>query len=66
MPEADQLTGCPFLQPTKTLTLEQRAIGLYCRLPNGHVRVPPLDKRRRVCLVGRWRDCPVFQRYATH
>jgi hypothetical protein len=64
MPSAADVTECPSLQPSRPLTLGQRAIGLYCRLPNGRVRVPSRDETRRFCLVDRWRDCPVYQRHA--
>ena len=63
----DLATGigdCPFLLPSRPLGSRGRAIGIYCRLPDGRVRVPPADELRRFCLPGQWRDCPVYQRHA--
>lgn len=55
---------CPFLQPSRPLGNHGRAIGLYCRVPDGGVRVPAADELRRFCLPGQWRQCPVYQRHA--
>ena len=62
------LTGigdCPFLQPSRPLGARGRLIGIYCRLPDGRVRVPAADERRRFCLPGEWHDCPVYRGHAT-
>ncbi|HEX9821047.1 MAG TPA: hypothetical protein VGD07_15705 [Methylomirabilota bacterium] len=32
---------------------------------DGHVRVPPVEDRRRFCLTGRREGCPVSQHHAT-
>jgi hypothetical protein len=55
---------CPFLQPSRPLGVHGRLIGIYCRLPDGSVRVPRADERRRFCLPGHWEDCPVYRRHA--
>jgi hypothetical protein len=63
----DHVTGtgdCPFLQPSRPLGAQGRLIGLYCRLPDGRVRVPEAEERRRFCVPGAWQDCPVYQRHA--
>lgn len=54
---------CPFLQPARPLG-SGRLIGIYCRMPDGRVRVPPMDEMRRFCLRGRWEECPTYQRHA--
>jgi hypothetical protein len=61
----DQTAGdCPFLQPWRPLSARDRQIGIYCRLPGGRVRVPPLEDVRRYCEPGRWQACPVQARHA--
>ena len=57
------LTECPLFQPARPVARGGRLIGLYCRLPNGRVRVPPIDETRRFCLPRQWRQCPVYQRH---
>ena len=62
----DRTAGdCPFLQPARPLGGDDQRVGLYCRLPDGDVRVPPTEDLRRYCVPGRWRDCPVYERRAT-
>jgi len=41
-----------------------RLIGIYCRMPDGRVRVPPMDEMRRFCLRGQWQECPTYRRHA--
>ena len=55
---------CPLLQPSRSLGHRGRAIGVYCRVPDGRVRVPPTDELRRFCLAGQWPRCPVYRRHA--
>jgi hypothetical protein len=55
---------CPLLQPARLVGRHGRLIGIYCRFPDGRVRVPAGDERRRFCLTGLWQDCPAYQRHA--
>ena len=57
------LRECPFLQPERPSGRGGR-LAIYCRLPDGRVRVPPVDDVRRFCLPRQWRQCPVYQRRA--
>ena len=58
------LAQCPFLQPTLPIGRRETAIGIYCRLPGGRVRIPTRDEVKRFCVPQAWRDCPVYQAYA--
>jgi hypothetical protein len=60
----DETTECPYLQPARPLGGNGQLIGIYCRFPDGHIRVPPAEDKRRFCLTGRWKRCPVYQHYA--
>jgi hypothetical protein len=63
--ELEAGTGdCPFLQPSRPQGTHGRAVGIYCRMPGGRVRVPSVDEQRRFCLPGQWRDCSVYRRHA--
>jgi hypothetical protein len=39
-------------------------IGIYCRFPDGRVRVPAMDEMRRFCLREQWEHCPAYERHA--
>ena len=56
---------CPRLQPTRPLGSRGRSIGIYCRRPDGTVRVPRPDEIRTFCLTERWPECPGVRRRAT-
>jgi hypothetical protein len=55
---------CPCLQPARPQGSSGRIIGLYCRRPDGGVRVPRRDELQRFCLTERWRECPGNRRHA--
>jgi hypothetical protein len=55
---------CPFLQPARLVGRRGRLIGIYCRFPDGRVRVPAEDESRRFCLAGQWQECLAYQRHA--
>jgi hypothetical protein len=55
---------CPFFQPARLVGSRGRLIAVYCRFPNGRVRVPAEDERQGFCLTGRWEECPAYQRHA--
>jgi hypothetical protein len=52
---------CPLVQPGVP---SRDTTGLYCRLPNGRVRVPEQEERLRYCLPGEFDACPVYLRHA--
>ena len=58
--------SCPNLRPL----FERRAGGssgllpVYCRLPNGRVRVPTRDELASLCLGERYPNCPGYRRWA--
>lgn len=54
---------CPLAQPGVP---SRDTTGLYCRLPDGRVRVPEHEERRRYCLPGEFNACPVYRRHAYH
>jgi hypothetical protein len=54
---------CPLLQPGRPSHPDARS-AIYCRLPDGRVRVPPEPDRRRYCVTGRWPECPVYRDHA--
>jgi hypothetical protein len=60
----DAARECPYLQPARPLGGHGQLIGIYCRFPDGSVRVPPADERRRFCLSGQWQRCPSYRRHA--
>ena len=62
-PSADRTT-CPFLIPTRQLGRGETAIGVYCRFPNGQVRVPAHNEIRTYCLGRGWDRCAAYCRYA--
>jgi hypothetical protein len=53
--------ACPFLRPEAADHLEAFPVGVYCRLPDGRVRVPSRDELARFCAAGHYRDCPGFR-----
>lgn len=59
------VSGCPFLQPTRRLGRGDVAIGVYCRLPDGRVRVPARHELRAWCIPGRFESCPTHERHAS-
>jgi hypothetical protein len=61
--DRDATRECPYLQPARPLS-GGRLIGIYCRMPDGRVRVPPEDERRRFCLRGQFEQCPAYRRHA--
>ena len=54
-------TGCPLLVPTRARG--ELPIGVYGRLPDGRVRVPPPEDLRRFCIPNRPEHCPVYARH---
>lgn len=54
--------ACPFLRPEAAEHLEAFPVGVYCRLPGGHVRIPSRDELMRFCTTGRFYDCLAYRR----
>ena len=59
----DEGSNCPFLTPKVSLRPAVLSIPVYCRLPNGRVRVPPRDQLMFLCTVGQHYDCPGYRRW---
>ncbi len=57
-------SSCPFLAPTigGLLGIYYPAT-VYCRLPNGRVRVPSPEQFAYLCTAGRHHDCPGYRRW---
>lgn len=64
---------CPFFRRSRPLTRELMALGIYsditalgiyCSLPNGRVRVPDATEVKQYCVPDRFEDCPVYRRHA--
>ncbi|MDO8478748.1 MAG: hypothetical protein Q7W02_21625 [Candidatus Rokubacteria bacterium] len=56
--------GCPLLMPGASKGRAGFQVAVYCRLPNGRVRVPTPDQLGSLCFAGRYRDCPGYRRWA--
>jgi hypothetical protein len=54
---------CPLLRPSRPMGRDAVAVGIYCALPDGRVRVPARDERQLYCLPGHQDDCPVYHRH---
>ena len=55
--------NCPFLIPKTSLPLMVIPVPLYCRLPNGRIRVPAPDQLATRCSADHYHDCPTFRRW---
>ncbi|OGK80881.1 MAG: hypothetical protein A2X52_15475 [Candidatus Rokubacteria bacterium GWC2_70_16] len=62
MPRLDDRDGenCPFLRPETVGRAPALDLRVYCRLPEGHVRVPSRGELARLCTAGHYRDCPAY------
>jgi hypothetical protein len=56
--------GCPLLRPEGIQGQGRPQVPVYCRLPNGRVRVPTPAELGSLCFVERYRDCPGYRRWA--
>lgn len=55
---------CPFLTPRVSEgTPVIFSIPVYCRQPNGRVRVPLRDQLMFLCTAGHHQDCPGYRRW---
>jgi len=57
---------CPFLNPGFAEGPYAPSTALYCRLPDGRVRVPARDEVRRYCTPRDFDACLVYERHASH
>jgi hypothetical protein len=48
---------CPHLLPAAPSTARS-TVAIYCRRPDGRVRVPRPDETHRFCFGPGWQDCP--------
>jgi len=39
-------------------------VSVYCRVPNGRVRVPTREQLASLCVGGRYPNCPGYRRWA--
>ena len=53
---------CPYLRPHRADRLAAFPMGVYCRLPDGRVRIPSRDELARFCTTGHHYDCVGFRR----
>jgi len=51
-------SSCPFLMPRVSGPPMAFSIPVYCRQPNGRVRVPPRDQLMFLRTAGQHDDCP--------
>jgi hypothetical protein len=54
---------CDLLRPAQPRGQGTAAVGIYCALPNGRVRVPERIEQKLYCLSGRQDTCPVHHRH---
>jgi len=56
---------CPFVNPARPRGRGAVDVAIYCRLPNGRVRVPRRDVTRRYCLPGAYEHCPTYLQHSS-
>lgn len=56
---------CPFLMPGVSGSRGRYPIPVYCRLPNGRVRVPSREQLVYLCSAGQHHDCPGYRRWTS-
>ena len=52
---------CPYFQPRTDGSGDGVPYAVYCRQPDGRVRVPSRDERERFCASGHHLDCPGYR-----
>ncbi len=58
-----EVSNCPFLIPKVSRRGAVFSVPVYCRLPNGRVRVPTRDQLMFLCTAGQHHDCPGYLRW---
>jgi len=61
--EGRDASNCPFLMPKLSGRAGIFPVPVYCRLPNGRVRVPTRDQLVVLCSAGHHHDCPGYRRW---
>ena len=59
----DKLPSCPFLTPKVERRRGRFPVPVYCRMPNGRVRVPTREQLAFLCTAGQHHDCPGYLRW---
>jgi len=62
--DRDKDAGCPLLMPGARPEHGRAGVAVYCRLPDGRVRMPTREEFESLCFVERHRDCPGYRRWA--
>jgi hypothetical protein len=57
---AMNLEACPYLRGSPGKLAKGLTHAVYCRQPDGTVRVPSRDETARFCTTGRQRECPGY------
>jgi len=55
--------NCPYLMPKVSARTAIHSLAVYCRLPNGRVRIPTSDQLKSLCVDGQHHDCPGYRRF---
>ena len=63
-PDRNETPNCPFLVPEVSDPLGPLSLPVYCRLPNGRVRIPTRDQLAYLCSAGHHQNCPGYDRWA--
>jgi hypothetical protein len=58
----DEESTCPYLTPKLSGRPATFSVPVYCRKPNGRVRVPSRDQLMALCTAGHHHDCPGYRR----
>ena len=56
-------SNCPYLTPRVSGRAGVFPVPVYCRLPNGRVRVPPREQLVCLCTAGQHHHCPGYRRW---
>jgi hypothetical protein len=59
----DEASRCPFLTPKLSGPPAAFSTLVYCRHPDGRVRIPPRDQLMVLCTLGHHHDCPGYRRW---
>ena len=58
-----ETSNCPFLIPRVSGRKAVFSVPVYCRLPNGRVRIPTRDQLVFLCTAGQHHDCEGYRRW---
>lgn len=57
-----EIEPCPYLRPAAGELATTPPYAVYCRFPDGRIRVPSRDEVTRFCASGHNLDCPGYRR----